>query len=126
MKLTHRDLVKGNYFQYQNEIVKTVDFNSVMTTLQFRDNNEKMVYTNYLKPIPLTEEILLNNCGFRQFDNQFSHPKTVFKIIYQHGTNFLGYSADGIYIAKSLKYLHELQNLFYAINWKGEELEIKF
>lgn len=72
------------------------------------------------KPIPLTEEILLK-CGFRKsksgmylFD-KFSFDLSDFEF---------GVESDYYYltISENLKYLHQLQNLYFALT--GQELEI--
>ena len=70
------------------------------------------------KPITLTEEILLK-CGF-VYDDEFGlfslHPITLYK---QDGIFWYGLLFDNI----EIKYLHQLQNLYFALT--GEELEIK-
>lgn len=68
-----------------------------------------------VKPILLTEEILLK-CGYKKFDN--NHYIILGHMIYMLSDMFIC-DKNGIII----KYLHQLQNLYFAIN--GKELKIK-
>src|SRR5690606_20711074 len=77
-----------------------------------------------LKPIPLTEEILLK-CGFEKHGN-FYYIKS-FKSIYisrpwLEANHLLLKTLGGECISK-VKHLHQLQNLYFALC--GEELEVK-
>jgi len=81
-----------------------------------------------LKPISLSEEILLK-CGFVR--RGFSINGYVFaKSLAYHVTKMLDYyafrintlSCNNVFI-REVRYLHELQNLYFAIT--GEELEVK-
>jgi len=79
------------------------------------------------KPIELTEEILLK-CGFElkgvifrinnglsnQFDVNYSPSRDIF---------YYNSSKHGMYMGVEIKYLHQLQNLFYALI--NEELNVK-
>lgn len=74
-----------------------------------------------LKPIPLTEEILLN-CGFEKFLKGIKGSDI-------HDTYRLGFfqieNHFGIYMFHGIeiKHIHQLQNLFFAIS--GHELNIE-
>lgn len=72
-----------------------------------------------IKPIPLTEEILLK-CGFECFEFDNGQPNQYrFKnrlIVIRNG-NFVDYGSDVI-----INSLHQLQNLYFALT--GEELTI--
>jgi hypothetical protein len=82
-------------------------------------------FDEFVKPIPLTEELLLK-LGFEnngKEDASWIHPKEpLFEV-----TFFVEYEWQHIwdtsYTGAQIQYLHQLQNLFYALN--GEELEIK-
>lgn len=79
--------------------------------------------------IPLTEEILLG-CGFKEipcslkaykqysFDSRITEEQCVMTLYSSDGKNFMATS-----IRDDIKYVHELQNVFYAMN--KEELEVK-
>lgn len=83
-----------------------------------------------LKPIPLTEEILLK-CGFvkdetDQDKNIISGNICDYILESDNGGNyFLGvnHGENTLYFSWDIKYLHQLQNLYYAL--MGEELEVK-
>ena len=69
----------------------------------------------YFKPIPLTEEWLLKcNFNFRKYGYQFSVSNHLLS-----GNFFFMISG----YAKQIYYLHELQNLYFALT--NKELEIK-
>ncbi len=72
-----------------------------------------MLYQGEMRAIKLTEEILLK-CGFEPYGNGKWH----------HDAISL-HEADFIFNSKSdrVKYVHQLQNLFYALT--NEELEVK-
>ena len=76
-----------------------------------------------IKPIPLTEEILLK-CGFVKDDFSKTYVRYSignFNII--HDTDKDIFICDGIkYTLVCVEYLHQLQNLYYVLT--GEELEV--
>jgi hypothetical protein len=81
-------------------------------------------YSNYvISPIPLTKEILLK-CGFEKTNRiDFGELKECyanfsFALMVRHNSFFV----DWIGGNTEVKYLHILQNLFYALT--GEELNI--
>ena len=81
-----------------------------------------------LKPIPLTEEMLLK-CGF-EINGKYYRSKYIqdsFKLIYDFNQRVLYFKYKGefrpmIQIPRAIESLHELQNLYYALT--GEELEV--
>ena len=76
---------------------------------------------NGLTPIPLTEEILLK-CGAKQI-NEYWFEFHTYGII-KHTSFIEFYSCvEGDYICNSVKYLHQLQNLYFDLI--GEELIIE-
>lgn len=82
-----------------------------------------------LKPIPLTEEMLLK-CGF-EFNKKYYHSKYIndsIKLIYDFDQKILYFKYKGefipmIQIPKNIEYLHELQNVIHALT--GQELKIE-
>lgn len=81
------------------------------------------------EPIPLTEEILLK-CGFVKSENSlFFHKETSpVQFVISLNTYTIYFKYEGLYqpmleIPSKLKYLHQLQNLYFALT--GQELEIK-
>lgn len=82
----------------------------------FLDN--KLVTYN---PISLTEEILLG-CGFKNgsyHTNWFSHYELTSHIV-KYDDGFILEEVDDIRISTSFHYLHQLQNIYYALT--GTEL----
>ena len=73
-----------------------------------------------LTPIPLTEEILLK-CGFEK-DRFGNYSLGLFELLYNDIIGFR-FSMEGQWCYEEIKYLHQLQNLFYSLC--GKELEIK-
>lgn len=71
-----------------------------------------------IKPIPLTEEILLK-CGF-EITRQTEHPNNIWtvygeecKFELEHITSF--YLYDNKCFGTKVQYLHQLQNLYFAL-----------
>jgi hypothetical protein len=77
-------------------------------------------YLRVINPIPLTEEILLINCRFKKspHDIRFKTLNSIKLKTTEKGFKF-NYGESIIYI----KYVHQLQNLYFALT--GEELIIK-
>ena len=81
-----------------------------------------------IKPIPLSEEILLK-CGF-DINGKYYRSKYIqdsIKLIYDFNQRVLYFKYKGelspmIQIPRTIKSLHELQNLYHALT--GEELEV--
>ena len=84
-------------------------------------------FIGFIKPIELTEDVLMK-CGFRKhklmgYDSNFTYSifmgGEVINItaIYNADFSIMLHS-----VARKIKYLHELQNLYYAIT--KEELEV--
>jgi hypothetical protein len=82
------------------------------------EQKNRLVYRyDDIKPIPLTEELLLKCCGFEDVSERECDYK---------------YEKEGVcitdcfellwYEQTPLKYLHQIQNLYFALT--GEELEI--
>ena len=79
-----------------------------------------------IHPIPLTPEIL-EKAGFTFYDNPNKTPSRIYKI----GSDFRickCYNQDHFTLwdypyGKSIRYLHQLQNLYFALT--GEELNIE-
>ena len=81
-------------------------------------------YLEKLVPIPITEDILLK-CGFTKFEwvteaNVFEHGD-INCLLEENGLQVFGVDFNNL---KPLKYLHELQNLYYDL--MEQELEVDF
>lgn len=79
------------------------------------NNNE--IYLEHRKPIPLTEEILLK-CGFEKHNKEFWFKDFFIGLI---DNSFNLKEGIGVYVA-DVYYLHQLQNLYFALT--NEELTV--
>lgn len=139
-----QELRIGNYVSdcHTNSIMKVIEIKANSTRCSYTriDNNQphvSIVQNEWLKPIPLTEEILLK-CGFEECSGKYG---TYFKHIEQVGfriwfyederTNFWGigrkdYDTDETYfISRAVKSLHQLQTLYFALTGKEIDIEIR-
>lgn len=120
-----KELRTGNYVIYHGEVEETckLDAEDIFLT------ETKEGYRQLHSPIPLTPDIL-EKAGFHYNNNRSSVARR--EIAYQDSDYpcSLQLSGSGICIARSgigaitapVFYLHQLQNLFYALT--GEELTI--
>ena len=111
----------GNYYKHPTsindfDVMEDIDFISVMV--------------NQFKPIPLTEEWLLR-LGFTRHHEDYGNDIVMLKscvhqpregMTYKIYPDELG-SAEMPKNAKRIKYVHQLQNLYFALT--GEELTLK-
>ena len=85
--------------------ISSIDYDDIRCFVQYEDNSE-------YKPIPLTEEWLLK-FGFEQMDlHRFNHEISILNT--DRGMYFQTIRID---------YVHQLQNLYFALT--GNELELK-
>jgi len=115
-----QELIIGNLLDYNGEIVKIttlcIDFNGNKTILASNENFSWHVSKiDGIKQIPLTEEWLL------KFENV---KKETYRIFW---SNF-GFDKSGYFLwvsgfKKYILYVHQLQNLYFALT--GEELMLK-
>jgi len=125
MKAT--DLRLGNLaLNSSNETVIVLEISK--TLVKTTPDNIHLI--SELKPIPLTEEILVK-CGFVIAEGVFGiyykhNEKEAFRIWEEYGVWYVGKKDYGngltFCIKEHLKHLHQLQNLYFAL--VGEELEI--
>lgn len=113
----------GNYFEFQPYIGEKHKIGRVNEITQKQVLiDRKWLNLNYLIPISITEDILLHS-GFTEFNWLKSTSVFVcnhFKCtLDSHGINLF---CENLQNLKSIKYLHELQNLYFDLT--GEELEI--
>lgn len=86
----------------------------------YNDNFRAFIGYDYIKPIELTEEILLK-CGFVK-DIETSY-RWYLDEYFTYDLDDGGFKFEGIWIEPLIKYLHQLQNLYFCLT--GKELEIK-
>lgn len=133
MEIQAKELMIGNFVDANGVITKieSFDFSGINTCF---DNMSPSYFDcefkfSELKGIPLSEEILLK-CGFSLFTNSNSHNSNDL-IIYHSKINIcynnsykkfymFDHGIDTIY--RGFQFLHELQNLYFALT--GEELTV--
>jgi hypothetical protein len=121
----------GNLVNYSDDNLNCV----IKCILEFGldvETSEEVFYTEYdrFSPIPLTEEWLFR-FGFEKddvFDKIFTylplHDLCMDKLSFRKSDGFICY--DGIKyrtLLKHIQYVHQLQNLYFALT--GEELTLK-
>lgn len=78
-----------------------------------------MQFTEHFKPIPLTEEWLVK-FGFEGGDIHYWHPDSDYSIEKLGGAWEVYHSQNPSYYGTTVNYVHQLQNLYFALT--GEEL----
>lgn len=84
------------------------------------DFNKNSVYSSEceldnLEPIPLSPALLVKHCGFGWYDNDWYEIKGMIHLSVELKSGYI-YLGKGEYLFKSnIIYLHQLQNLFYAL-----------
>ncbi|MGJ1414058.1 hypothetical protein [Sphingobacterium multivorum] len=132
--ITANQLRIGNYvasdhFKDRDVIVKVRLIGQEQAIVEHPNGlTEPMLYQGEMRPIKLTEEILFK-CGFEKKNGGWHILNLINDwtfIFYQplHGVAELSINKHGAILSDQCKYLHQLQNLFYALT--GKELEIKF
>jgi hypothetical protein len=126
----------GNKIKVYTDIVDVTDIGddgTIGTTAYFDGQMGCCGCTDSMAdPIPLTPEIL-EKCGFEKdkvtgdywdMVDEYGCSKQNFVIFhYEDGTFSVGSSLGEYSVGKQFKYLHQLQNLYFALT--GEELEVK-
>ena len=107
------DLRLGNYVELEGLICK-LNRTTLSAILQGRYNE--------LKPIPISEKILLN-CGFETIENNWKVLDCFYlKLSWERLAGFwLTFENESIYLSH-IKHLHQLQNIFFSLT--NEELTI--
>ena len=122
--MTAEELRIGNYVLDEENKVRLV---TELSRALIRTSFDLILLASEVKPIPLTEEILLK-CGF-EINGKYYRSKYIqdsIKLIYYFNQRVLYFKYKGefspmIQIPRAIESLHELQNIYYALT--GEELE---
>jgi len=119
-----QDFRIGNKVFYEG---KVQEISSLHTdnTLRLRENKESKCHGCYkvhrIEPIPLTEEILVNWCGFdRKIGYGFVNNRIHGNFFKSIDETYFTYTYYNVRI--KINHLHQLQNLYFALT--GEELPI--
>lgn len=121
--LMANELRIGNWVEdkktWQKVQVEGIQFSGrVVVADSFYDDGKRGIEPT---PILLTPEIL-EQCGLNRWGNEYSD-KECFVMEYFKSSNAYHYTAgEGCKLGVGFKYLHELQNLYFALT--GEELQV--
>jgi len=128
-----KELRIGNWVIGYSEIPQKVayigDVIGIENSIGGVDRYQKYPIISYdistLQPIPLSPEIL-EKCGFGYQSMKggltyYAHRETGFTLLYSYG-KWNWSSSASVTSGKAIEYLHQLQNLYFALT--GEELEV--
>jgi hypothetical protein len=135
-KITTSDLRLGNWLYYTNEtkfIMQVVAIGDDWVQLDFEGNDGDSfeINGNEICPIPITKEFVKHIANNVQDVEELGFMITIggsymeVRMEYKDNELYLipTINCDEYNIGEPIKYVHELQNLFYALN--GKELEIR-
>lgn len=108
----------GNLISYENLVYKITAINAMVDSVYLNYPVDNWVCISKIKPIPLTEKWLIK-FGFYQEEINDSWNIDIKQDVFALDSclEFINYEHS------PLNYVHELQNLFFAIT--GQELELK-
>lgn len=118
-----KELRLGNYVSVFSVIGKVIEIknNQILVLTKSLVNDKKVEYyyeIGFINSIPITNDLLLN--AGAKYINEYWYEFNTYGII-KHKSFIEFYSCvKGDYICNSVKYLHELQNLYFALT--GSEL----
>jgi hypothetical protein len=119
-----RDEIRlGNYVLYNDVEFRQISSIHSDDTIRLKDNSKGCIgcfslRNPLIKPIILTDDILIKNCGFYKTFDGFSNELTT-SVHFYIDESYCIYYED---FCVTFTYLHELQNAFKVIT--GEELNI--
>jgi len=116
--MTANELRIGNLVDLGNRIAKVIEINHLAcVVVDLEETQDTIEDYDRTKPIPLTEEWLLK-FGFKRNGKKL----TFWKIdLVEDEEGIFSFDESRIYI--DVKYVHQLQNLYFALT--GEELTFK-
>lgn len=120
-----QELRIGNYLELLGEIRKVEGiFNLPKRKEMYWIKCEGIIDTKIIhyKPIPLTEEWLLKFVFDKDIDDFYLDINTVLFVSY-NDDEFVHLKSNHLETIASIKYVHQLQNLYFALT--GEELMLK-
>lgn len=121
-----KQLRLGNYVMYEQTTHVVTSMSRTLIETHWDGGTENYIHLpEELDPIPLTEEILLK-CGFQKVNHVSGYTFWTYNRK-KRGVNFIcdiyerWTKINGMIIPSHIEYLHQLQNLYFAIC--GVELE---
>lgn len=127
--MTAKELRIGNWIKTPNQDVFRIDLFDYVSNgigkfgeIHSKDTHPLTWYLQDLAPIPLTTE-WLERMGFENMGDEWMlyQNENTFIIEEKHG-GYVYTGGEGVEFSKVFHYVHQLQNLFYAL--KFEELEL--
>lgn len=130
MSLQTKDLRLNNLLEVDGVIIQVGKIEEKHITWNLSKNDKLRVWNPFLsinderiKPIPLTEEWIVK-FGFKKIDHhRFKIQPSQYDWFYTysiHDNAFRFYVEDTILCLNTIFYVHQLQNLYFALN--GEDL----
>lgn len=118
MKAT--ELRIGNYYNWRGGDAPDEGYDEIFSGKDFADICK---HPNWFRPIPLTEEWLLR-FGFKRTDvfQAVRFELSEYFVVTIHDSGNINFCLRNNSFSVSLKYVHQLQNLYFALT--GEELKI--
>ena len=118
-----KGVLKLNEIRLGNKILHEGKIYTVDAKMMYAFFSGKIDYDfDNFEPIPLTEEWLIEKMKFHKQNNQiYSIGLKLF--ISWWNTNSIEIDINGEVLIINCKYVHELQNIYFALT--GEELELK-
>ena len=118
-----KGVMKLNEIRLGNKILHEGKIYTVDAKMMYAFFSGKIDYDiDNFEPIPLTEEWLIEKMKFHKQNNQiYSIGLKLF--ISWWNTNSIEIDINGEVLIINCKYVHELQNIYFALT--GEELELK-
>ncbi|MFA7287670.1 MAG: hypothetical protein WC055_02220 [Melioribacteraceae bacterium] len=119
----------GNYLNYygQDVIVRQIFINEDVELGYFTDSIgfiRKLTERHSPDPIPLTEDVLVR-CGFTRNGNEFTKDDWMMGLSFDEPYNdWHVYECRDSFHLTTIKRLHQLQNLYFALT--GQELIYEF
>lgn len=128
--MKNTELKIGNYVQHNDEIIKVEQITKRKIGYHRNGDKSRMHYLKYseIKPIEITEDLLLKNGFEKEFYRVFSQDCFVYdndKVILRQSFDDDSWYATIVYLGMlSINYIHELQNAYYISTKK--ELHLQF
>lgn len=122
LRIKPSDLRLGNWVMYDNRYFQISMIADVFPELNTTEFGIGVVDYNNIKPIPLSEEVLLK-CGATVDGIEYIIKANALSIKIRFHSGIAYCEFGDVYLGDRIKYLHELQNLVFALC--GRELEVK-
>lgn len=107
----------GNFVDFEGECCKVLEISKNGLALCLSDGEQEWIDGFQLYPIPLTEEIILD-FGFFKYNNAYVLEVPDENIHNWQFSIWNDFTYNSVEFPVELKYLHQLQNLYFALTNK--------